>query len=406
VLHWIYWKDVPSNKQVTYPRYVVDIRPEKSELYRTRITAGGDKIDYAGDVTTHTASMETIKMHWNSVISTPGAKYCTADISNMYLCSLLPDSEYIRFKYDMIAPNMIKHYSLGKFVVDGFIYARIKKAWYGLKQSGKIAHDDLVEHLKKHGYVKAKRTDGLFVHKERDITFTLVIDDFGIKYTDKADVEHLVAALQEKYPLKVDWEAEQYIGIHLKWNYIDHEVLCSMDRYVEQALKKFHHIKPKQQHLGPSKIDRPDYGAKVQYVKEDVTDNLNKEQIKFVQQVTGKFLFYAQAIDDTMLHAVNNIASSTANGTKATLAATKYLLNYGACNPNGQIIYLASDMILRIDSDAAYLVRPEARSRARGYHYIGSKDGTLSNGPILVLAKIIKNVSWHPQQRLKWLIST
>ena len=49
-------------------------------------------------------------------------------------------------------------------------------------------------------------------------------------------------------------------------------------------------------------------------------------------------------------------------------------------------------MILRIDSDAAYLVRPEARSRAGGYHYLGSKDGTLFNGPILVLAKIIKNV--------------
>ena len=392
VLEWIYRKDVPRNKQVTYPRYVVDVRPEKSEPYRTRITAGGDKIDYDGNVTTHTASMETIKMHWNSVVSTPGAKYCTADISNMYLCSLLPDSEYVRFKYDMIPPNIIKHYSLDKFVVDGFVYAKINKAWYGLKQSGKIAHDDLVDHLKKYGYVKAQRTDGLFIHKERDITFTLVVDDFGIKYTDKADVDHLVEALRDKYPLKVDWKAEQYIGIHLKWNYIDREVLISMDGYVEQALKEFNHIQPKQKHLGPSKIDRPDYGAKVQYVKEDITGNLNEDQIKFIQRVTGKFLFYARAIDDTMLHALNDIASSTVNGTEATLAATKYFLNYASSNPNGQIIYRASDMILRIDSDAAYLVRPEARSRAGGYHYLGSKDGTLFNGPILVLAKIIKNV--------------
>ena len=54
VLEWIYRKDVQRNKQVTYPRYVVDICPEKSEPYRTRITAGGDKIDYEGNVTTHT----------------------------------------------------------------------------------------------------------------------------------------------------------------------------------------------------------------------------------------------------------------------------------------------------------------------------------------------------------------
>jgi hypothetical protein len=49
-------------------------------------------------------------------------------------------------------------------------------------------------------------------------------------------------------------------------------------------------------------------------------------------------------------------------------------------------------MLLKIHSDAAYLVRPEARSRAGGFHYLGNKDDTLFNGPILVLAKIIKNV--------------
>jgi hypothetical protein len=89
--------------------------------------------------------METIKMHWNSVVSTPGAKYCTADISNMYLCSLLPDEEYVWFKHDMIPPNIIKHYNLDMFVNGDFIYAKIKKAWYGLKQSDKIVHNDLVQ---------------------------------------------------------------------------------------------------------------------------------------------------------------------------------------------------------------------------------------------------------------------
>ena len=46
VLDWIYRREVPRNKQVMYPRDVVAVRPEKSEPYCTRITAGGDKIDY------------------------------------------------------------------------------------------------------------------------------------------------------------------------------------------------------------------------------------------------------------------------------------------------------------------------------------------------------------------------
>jgi hypothetical protein len=132
-------------------------------------------------------------------------------------------------------------------VDNGFVYAKINKAWYGLKQSGHIAHDDLVAHLKKFGYVKAKRTEGLFVHNTRKISFTLVVDDFGIKFEKQADLEHLTAAIREKYPLKVDYNAKQYVGITLNWNYDTGELLCFMPGYVAQALKNLnmqhqHHI--------------------------------------------------------------------------------------------------------------------------------------------------------------------
>ena len=80
------------------------------------------------NVSTHTASMETIKTHWNSVISTPNAKYCTGDISNMYLMSDLINSEYVKFKVDMIPPHIIAHYKLKNLIHDGYIYAKINKA--------------------------------------------------------------------------------------------------------------------------------------------------------------------------------------------------------------------------------------------------------------------------------------
>ena len=47
-----------------------------------------------------------------------------------------------------------------------------------------------------------------------------------------------------------------------------------------------------------------------------------------------------------MLHAINDISLSMANGTEATLDATMYLLNYAHTHPNTKIIYRASDMIL------------------------------------------------------------
>ena len=58
-------------------------------------------------------------------------------------------------------------------------------------------HGNLVEYLKKYGYERAAQTEGFFKHHTRDITFTLVVDNFGIKYTKQADVDHLIKAVQD-----------------------------------------------------------------------------------------------------------------------------------------------------------------------------------------------------------------
>ena len=69
----------------------------------------------------------------------------------MYLCSLFPEAQYVRFQYSPIPSEIIRCYNLDNKVVDGYLYVKIKRAWNGLKEAGKIAHDDLVNHLKKFG---------------------------------------------------------------------------------------------------------------------------------------------------------------------------------------------------------------------------------------------------------------
>ena len=79
--------EVPTDrwKDVTYASIVCNYRPEKDDPNRVRITVGGNKINYTGDCGTPTANLLTIKLLFNSVISTPGAKFMTMDISNFYL---------------------------------------------------------------------------------------------------------------------------------------------------------------------------------------------------------------------------------------------------------------------------------------------------------------------------------
>eukprot|EP00804_Cyclotella_cryptica_P015724 CCRYP_013374-RB/>CCRYP_013374-RB protein AED:0.33 eAED:0.33 QI:0/-1/0/1/-1/0/1/0/131 len=70
-------------KDITYGQFVCTVRPEKQEQNRTRFTVGGDSINYPGEVATPTTKMITAKILFNSVISTPGARFMTLDISNL-----------------------------------------------------------------------------------------------------------------------------------------------------------------------------------------------------------------------------------------------------------------------------------------------------------------------------------
>lgn len=93
-----------------------------------------------------------------------------------------------------------------------------------------------------------------------------------------------------------------------------------------------------------------------------------------------------------MLHTLYDIACSASKGTEATLRATQYLLNYAATNPNTEIMYQASDMILSSYSNAAYLVAPTSQSHTGGYHFLTNTTGMRFNAPIFVFAKVIKQV--------------
>jgi hypothetical protein len=82
--------------------------------------------------------------------------------------------------------------------------------------------------------------------------------------------------------------------------------------------------------------------------------------------VIGSILYYARAVNLTVLMALSTIASEQAKGTESTMEKTKQLLDYLATHPDATIRFHASDMILNIHSDASYLSAANAHSRACG----------------------------------------
>jgi hypothetical protein len=138
---------------------------------------------------------------------------------------------------------------------------------YGSKQVGLLANQLLQTRLAPFGYYPAHHTPGLWLHKTRPISFTLVVDDFTGKYVGKQHAEHLQDALLRTYELVTDWTAMVYSGMTLKWDHKNRTCDISMPGYVSNVLSKFQHDAPKHPQHTLSRYVTPIYGAKTQYSK-------------------------------------------------------------------------------------------------------------------------------------------
>ena len=153
-----------------------------------------------------------------------------------------------------------------------------------------------------------------------------VLADIQNFYLNNA--QHLLRALKEKYTISEDWEAKLYIGISLKWDYSKQTVDLSMPGCVTSALQRFRHQLKNTRQSSPHHHVPPTYGARVQFAEpEDDTPLLPEERLKFIQQVVGVFLYYAIAIDNTILVSLSDTGSEQDRATSKTMDEVQQLLD-------------------------------------------------------------------------------
>ena len=174
-----------------------------------------------------------------------------------------------------------------------------------------------------------------------------------------------------------------------------------MPGYVKSALLKFQREANTKHQYAPHRRNQPTYGAKTQYDDTDKADLVEKKSTLYVQQVCGTFLYYAIAVDQKMLAALNDISAAQDHATTTTMGDIVCLLNYAATHPDVTIHYHTRDMILHVASDASYICEERAHSHAGGHFFLadrlvenGDKLPTLptKNCAIHTLCQIIKTV--------------
>ena len=380
------------------PQTKEKINDQMQKTYRIRGTAGGDKINYPGNVSANTADMEVVKLLIQSVASDRHNKgvsnWMTLDIKDYYLGAPLERPEYIRIPTRFIPADIQEKYNLSQYIQRDAILFEISKCMYGLPQAGYLSQQRLIKHLAAHGYRQHPHVPCLFKHDTNSCVFTLVVDDFGLKYSDKKDAQHLIDTLHKLYKLHIDWDGKKYLGFCIEFDDRQHEVTLSMPNYIPRMLEHFFPGTSLAGAPSPAVYTPPTYGAKVQQTFEDTSDVLSAKDKTRLQAIIGSLLFYARAIDCTLLPAVTAIASTIANPTTQAMAAAERTCNYAATYPNNKLVYKACDMVLYIHSDASYFSRPGGRSVIGGLFYCGNRDDTHTiNGPIMAISSLLSVVA-------------
>ena len=224
---------MPHNETATYIRTACATRSHMTETDRVRITAGGNRMFYAGEKSTPIASIETIKMHWNSVMSTEGAKHVTIDLEDFFLKTHSLEHECVTIILSTMPSDFAAQCDLHEQVDEsGCVRAKVSGRIHSLSQVGRLAYEDLKSHLSQHGCNPVEFIPGLWKHESNGISFALVVDDFGVKSEDAMSLKHLIAALQDKCEITTNVNGNSCIEVALNWNPKASEKSYSMPGYL------------------------------------------------------------------------------------------------------------------------------------------------------------------------------
>jgi hypothetical protein len=112
-----------------------------------------------------------------------------------------------------------EQYNLKMLAYKRFVHLEMQRAIWGLPQAGILTNKQLRRKLAPFGYFEHVSTPGLWCHETRPILFALVANNFGVKYVNKEDLDHLIASIKTTYTLTEDWMGNLYSGICLDWDY-------------------------------------------------------------------------------------------------------------------------------------------------------------------------------------------
>ena len=393
----IHQRDQPLHRRADTTYYSPQVKEKLDEngdkTRRVRGTLGGDKINYTGDTLSEVADPVIVNLHQQPVLADLktglSARYVTIDLKDYYLKGRLHRPEYLWIPIKHMTATTLADFSLNPYVSEGKILFEVNGSMYGHPAAGRIAQTDFKELVKAHDYYEHPDVPCLFLHRTRPTSFTLIVDDLGIKIFSEADLQHLIDTIKTKWDVKVDRTGAKYNGIRLLWDYDKRTLITDIPNYVTEGLAKLQ-LPPHKLRATPAPYVAPTYGQEQTLPDPLAEIPATPEEAKLIERIHGVFLYYSRT-DFMLKPALLDIATEMHSPTKRTFARAMHLAGFAEKYPNTQIMFEATDMILRVQSDASHHRLPNSRSVAGGIHYLVNIDSPIDaiNGPVQTICKQI-----------------
>ena len=109
--------------------------------------------------------------------------------------------DYKRTELTDLPEHVQQEYNLQAHAKNVYVYFKIRRSISGLSQVGKSANKYLRDKLRQHGYYDVSHIPGIWKHISRTIDFSLVVDEFGMKYVGEGNSRHLINILKEEFTI-------------------------------------------------------------------------------------------------------------------------------------------------------------------------------------------------------------
>ena len=263
----IHRRDQPLDRlaDTTYysPQVKEKLNENNEKTRRVRGTLGGDKIHYTGDTLSEVADPVTVNIHQQSVLADLKAglkaRYITIDLKDYYLGCNLQRPEYLWIPTKHMMANTLDAFGLHTYISNDKILFEVNGSMYGHPAAGRIAQTDFKALVKSNDYYEHPDVPCLFLHRTRPTSFTLIVDDLGIKIFSENDLQHLIDTIKTKWDVKVDRTGAKYNGIRLLWDYDNRTLITDIPNYVKEGLAKLQ-LPPNKMHATPAPYVAPIYG--------------------------------------------------------------------------------------------------------------------------------------------------